>query len=266
MASALNKIIQNSLFKKKVSLEEQNAQKMDRFVRGRQIAFTIYDDFRVFGAHDAVFDYADLFSVTFHDDNIQEFDTRWDEFRSSLTKVPSDEILESLYKLRIRESDQFANELELYDMEIHQKTSVRNYQKLKTMVKRCIDQKLRLRNFDARYGRIESGDVIESRKGIIGVEGGKGICYQWKEKCQCSQVDRCSFRHDTKYRAKKLEHITAILSEPALSRGRSVSRKRSIRGESDHESILRQPCRCYLKGICTRTPCEYWHSPECQFF
>ena len=33
----LNKIIQNSHFKKKVSLEEQKAQWEDRFLRGRQI-------------------------------------------------------------------------------------------------------------------------------------------------------------------------------------------------------------------------------------
>ena len=38
IASALNKIIQNSHFKKKVSLEQQKAQKEDRFLRGRQIA------------------------------------------------------------------------------------------------------------------------------------------------------------------------------------------------------------------------------------
>ena len=79
IASALNKIIQNFQFKKKVSLEEQTAQKEDRFPRGRQIAFMIYDYFRVTGAHDTVLDYADLFSVILHDDNIQEFDTRWDE-------------------------------------------------------------------------------------------------------------------------------------------------------------------------------------------
>ena len=35
IASALNKIVQNSQFKKVVSLEEQNAQKEDPFVRGR---------------------------------------------------------------------------------------------------------------------------------------------------------------------------------------------------------------------------------------
>ena len=22
----------------------------------------------------------------------------------------------------------------------------------------------------------------------------------------------------------------------------------------------------YLKGTCTRSPCEYWHPPECQFY
>ena len=38
----------------------------------------INDYFRVTGAHDTVLDYADLFSVTLHDDNIQEFDTRWE--------------------------------------------------------------------------------------------------------------------------------------------------------------------------------------------
>ena len=112
----------------------------------------IYDYFRVTAAHDTVLDFADLFSVTLHDDNIQEFDTRWDEVLLSMSKNPSDDILESLYKLRIRESVQLKTVVELYDMEIHQKISVPNYHKLKTMVKRSIDQKPRLRNFDARHG------------------------------------------------------------------------------------------------------------------
>ena len=51
--------------------------------------------------------------------------------------------MESLYKLIIRESDQLETVIELYDMEIHQKISMPNYQKLKSMVNRSIDQKLR---------------------------------------------------------------------------------------------------------------------------
>ena len=55
IASALNRIIQ---FKRKVSLEEQKAQKEDRFLRGRQIAYRIYEYFRVTGANDSVENYA----------------------------------------------------------------------------------------------------------------------------------------------------------------------------------------------------------------
>ena len=114
IASALNMIIQSSYFKKKVSLEEQGAQKGDRFFRGRQIAYMIYDYFQVTGAHDTVLDYVDLFTFTLRNDNIQEFETRWGEV--SMSKIRSDDILESLYKLRIRESAQLKTVLELYDM------------------------------------------------------------------------------------------------------------------------------------------------------
>ena len=76
IASALNKIIQNSYFKKMVSLQELTAQKHDRFPRGRQIARLICDYFRVTGVNDSVLDYADSFTVVLRKDNIQEFDTR----------------------------------------------------------------------------------------------------------------------------------------------------------------------------------------------
>ena len=79
IASSLNKIIRNSYFKKKVSLEEQQAQKADRFLRGRQIAYLISDYFGVTGVNDSVLDYADLFSIGVRNDTIQEFDARWDE-------------------------------------------------------------------------------------------------------------------------------------------------------------------------------------------
>ena len=44
-----------------------------------------------------------LFSVALHDDNVQKFDTIWDEVLKTMSKIPSDDILESLYKLRMRE-------------------------------------------------------------------------------------------------------------------------------------------------------------------
>ena len=178
--------------------------------------------------------------------NIQEFDTRRDEVLLSMSKIPSDDILESLYKLRIRESAQLKTVLEFYDMEIHQKIPVPNCQKLKTMVKRRTDQKLRLRNCDARHGRIESGVAVKSRKRLIGVEGGKGICCQWKEKGQCSQGDCCTFRHETEDRAQKTRthcrHSFRALND---TRSKCVEEEKYPR-QKYHGAILRQPCRYYL--------------------
>ena len=79
IASALNKIIHNSHFKRRVSLEEQTAQKQDRFLRGRQIAYLIYEYFWVTGANDSDENYADLFTISLRNDDMQEFDSKWDE-------------------------------------------------------------------------------------------------------------------------------------------------------------------------------------------
>ena len=153
-------------------------------------------------------------------------------------------VLESLYKLRIRESGQFKTVLELYDMEIHHKISMPNYQKLKTMVKRSIDQKLRFRNFDARNERIETGAVVTSRRGLSDI--GRG--------------DQCSFQHDGHERAKPTPK-TAPPSEPP-----KCVEKKTLKGRSSFGKSNRQPCKNFLKGTCTKLPCDSWHPPECQIY
>ena len=150
IASALNKIIHNSHFTRRISLEEQKAQKQDRFLRGRQIAYLIYEYFRVIGANDSVENYADLFTISLRNDDIQEFDSKWDRILLSRTKIPPDDILEGLYKLRIRGSEKLKTVLELYDLEDnHQKKLGPDYHRLKTMVKRSIEQDIRNKNFGA---------------------------------------------------------------------------------------------------------------------
>ena len=49
----------------------------------------IYNYFWVTGAHDTVLDYADLLTITLCNDDVQEFDTRWDEILLSMTKIPT---------------------------------------------------------------------------------------------------------------------------------------------------------------------------------
>ena len=138
IVSALIKIIYNSHFIRRISLEEQKAQKQDRFLRGRRVAYLIYDHFRVTGSHDSVENYTDLFTISLRNDDNLEFDSKWDGILLSMTKIPHDDILEGLYKLRIRGSDKLKTVLELYDLETHQKKLGPDYHRLKTMVKRSI--------------------------------------------------------------------------------------------------------------------------------
>ena len=121
IASALNRIIHNSHFRRRFSLEEQEAQKEDRFLQGRQIAYLIYGYFRVTGANESVENDADLFTIALRNDDIQEFDSKWDGILFSMTKIPSGDILEGSHKSRIRESEKLKTVWELYKMEIHQR-------------------------------------------------------------------------------------------------------------------------------------------------
>ena len=124
----------------------------------------IYEQFRVNGTDSSVENYADLFTIALRNDDIQEFETKWDGILLSMTKIPPDDILESLHKLRIRESEKLKTVLELYNMEIHQKKAGPDYHRLKTMVKRSIEQNLRKKNFEARNGNFETSAVVKNQR------------------------------------------------------------------------------------------------------
>ena len=94
IASVLNKIIHNSNFKRRISLEEQKNTEQDSFHRGRQITYLIYEYFRLWEANDFVENYADLFIISLRNDDIQEFDSQSNGIPLSKTKFPPGDILE----------------------------------------------------------------------------------------------------------------------------------------------------------------------------
>ena len=115
---------------------------------------------------------------------------------------PTDDLLEGLYKLRIRESDKLKTVLELYDLEIHQKRLGPDYHRLKTMVKRSIEQDIRNKNFGARNGNFEKNAVVKNQGTKQRVQRILGDCRQWEINGQCVKGDNCSFRHDINKRGK----------------------------------------------------------------
>ena len=265
IASEVNRIIQNTQFKRKVSLEEQKAQKEDRFLRGRQIAYLIYEYFWVTGANDSVENYADLFTVVLRNDDIQEFDSKWDGILLSMTKIPPDDILEGLYKLRIRESDKLKTVLELYDLETHQKKLGPDSHRLNTMVKRSIEQEIRDGGFGIRNGNFEKNAVVKNQGTKQRVQRILGDCRQWETNGQCVKGDNCSFRHDINKRGKVTQSNPSPNSFMQQIE-RKTLRTRSPRGKSPSGRLSRWPCKDYLRRTCNNSFCEKWHRPECLFY
>ena len=235
IASALNRIIQNTRFKKKVSLEEQKAQKEDHFYHGKQFTYLIYDYFRVTGANDSVENCADLCTISLRNDDIQEFDSKFDGISLSMTKIPRDDILEGLHKWRTRESEKFKFVFELYD-------GPENH-RLKTMVK----QNLRVKNFEARNWNCEKNAVVKNQGIKQREERSLGDCWQWKSNEQCSI--------DTAECFSKIFH--------AAECEKNASKTRSPGGWSPSGNKTRLPCKDYVKGTCTHPLCDKWHPPEC---
>ena len=179
-----------------------------------------------------------------------------------MTKIPSDDILEGLYKLK---SEKLKTVLELCNMEIHQKKAGPDYHRLKTMVKRSIEQNLRMKNFEARNGNYETCAVVKHQGTEQRGQRSLGDCWQWKANGQCSKGDNCSFRHSKDKLAKSIQPNPSPRSSTPQNE-RNASKTRSPRGKSPSGRMARLPCKPYLKGTCTNPFCEKWHPPECLFY
>ena len=192
----------------------------------------IYDYFRVTGIHDSVENYADLFTISLRNDDIQEFDSKWDGILLCMTKIPPDDILEGLYKLRIRESEKLKTVLELYDLEIHQKKLGPDYHRWTTMVKRSIEQDIRNKNFGIRNGNYEKNAMVKNQGTEQRVQRIILDCLQWETNGQCVKGDNCSFRHDIDKRGKSYTIISVSEFFHAAERAKIIENPKSQRKKS----------------------------------
>ena len=182
-----------------------------------------------------------------------------------MTKIPHDDILEGLYKLRIRESEKLKTVLELYDLETHQKKLGPDYHRLKTLVKRSIEQEIRNKNFGARNGNFEKNAVVKNQGTKQRVQRILGDCWQWETNGQCAKGDNCSLRHDMNKRGKVNHQIRLrILSCSRMSenhRGPEVPEVRA-RVVECRDGLA----RIILEELAITHFFKRWHPPECLFY
>ena len=79
--------------------------------------------------------------------------------------MPLENVFTGLYEMKIRGSFQLQTVLGMYDHEMDRERATPSYERLKTMVRRHIDQMIRTRNFKPRNERIETGVLVKMKRG-----------------------------------------------------------------------------------------------------
>ena len=156
----------------------------------------IYEHFRAAAAYEAVQGLSDLFSVCLHIDDVQEFHVRWDQALLSVTDMPSDVILEGLYKSKISRLCSASDRLGF----------VRSRNRSKKWADKLftIDQMMRTRNF-----RVWN-DVVEEQQSPRVKMGRKPA---WRGKWESV------FRKDN---VKKETHVVSVMTDMYKERKRTI--------------------------------------------
>ena len=91
-------------FWKRVFNEKEKHRK-SMFLTGRQVAWMICEHVKISDTDGAVLDIADLLKIELKGENVQTFDTKWDETINAMQKRPDEEPLENLYFKQLEKSD-----------------------------------------------------------------------------------------------------------------------------------------------------------------
>ena len=164
--------------KEESHFEEHRAQKHDRILRGRQIAYMIHDHFQATRAFDVVQGISDR--MTFKS-SIQD-GTR---FFLATSEIPDENVLEGLNKMKRQGSEKLQTVSALYSQELSRDKVTPKLSKIEDCGE--INILIRSRNFRARNERIETGIMVESHRGrkvsvdrnvreMLSVEGNWTVC------------------------------------------------------------------------------------------
>ena len=92
---------------------------------------------------------SDVFSIRLQNDVVQDIDVRWDQALLSAGDMPSDGILEGLFKSELQDSAQFQTVLALYHQETVRNNGQTSYLRQKRSVKLHIDQTMTTRKLQS---------------------------------------------------------------------------------------------------------------------
>ena len=179
--------------------------------------------------------------------------------------MPSDPILEALYKSKLQNSAQLRTVMALHDQEVVRNFGTPNYQRLKTAVKLHIDQMMRNQKFKAGNDVVERGSVTKSQKGNkASVERKVEECFHWKVQGHCSKGDSCSFSHDLSPASGNRSTSSNQIRKGRSSSLASTSKAKRLTKTKRQRKILTREVKFYVgtKIVIIRNV-SCWHLPVC---
>ena len=106
VATASKRILTNMNLKKKSSWKSRKPRKLDDFFEDDK-SHTRFTNSSVFlGTIESILDFTDLMNVTLRGHDVQGPDTKWNEVLLSVKEMHGENMLESMYKARLRDSEQ----------------------------------------------------------------------------------------------------------------------------------------------------------------
>ena len=102
---------------------------------GRQITWMLYENFKLSETDGAMLEWDAIMNVKLKGDNLSAFLTDWENTILNINSCPEEQVLESVVRREITNSEQFKNAMALHEQDVNVRGVKRSYDALVKMVK-----------------------------------------------------------------------------------------------------------------------------------
>ena len=192
IATGLWRIVKGD-FEKKLQIEERILQQSvpHAMLTGRQVAYRIFEHFKLPAARTAVLNITHLFALKMQKDDLRLYDLQWDEVLLQIVPEPPEQILETVYQNVLEQCSHFKPTMGLYKLHVSQGLVKPSYQSLKQMVKGYL-QDIQNKKHEAAMKANQPGLVAPA---VTAAMKKDVTCTQMAKTGKCSRGDRCPFGH-----------------------------------------------------------------------
>ena len=243
LSAACAQILVGDVGRKVGLLKEQYALKQ-RLLKGRQVMRLIHDHYRVPAEEVSIMNFQSLLNVHMSGNDLKTFMDDWDQVMMTLETPQDERLLETLFRNQVENHPGIREHIAHY-----QRCEVghpdRCYQYLVRIVRQHIDSRRQLQT----KKELERGRSTTSMAMPAG-EGNKGHCFQWMKNGSCRHGNECSYLHEPGKKGP---------TQGQKAKGTGKGSQHSFRGRSPSQeagqgyrsaSVVRKPCRFWLKGSC----------------